>query len=211
MSFSRYFILTDPGLIQHLENWKAACKAVQAKRDAFLDEWGSHMILTGGSGGLSVCGLADPRKMDPPRPLPKGWRRWAKYPDYVEATSSETRGILHVLRYPQPEKIDNEILTMIAMIDPLNQKRIFGDDKPEHRAKRTWWDGPAPEGRMVVFNMGFQRFSEKSLLPEGIEVPGDDGFWAVMIPDEGLRFNSLPGMEEIFAWKFQEMCGNNPQ
>lgn len=183
---SRYLEVVSEDLLSMLREWQEECAAVSSLRAEFLEQWGSPKILIDGQGGRKLCGLADPRLMDPPRTLGKGWRKLSSHPGFVEPTSTETRGLLRPFHLPDPIKFIVAVLNRLADVDPYNSERIYGEHRND---KRIVWFADT-NGKHYCYWLGQIHLA---------------GRWFVSVSDPCLRFDDAPGLKAIKEWEFLKL------
>lgn len=172
MSNSRYFKLSEERFQNELAEGRREEEQCRKARGEFLESWGATEYIVSSNEGR-ILGLKDPRTMDPPKPLPKGWRKHGSYEGFVKPSSPENRRLLDSLELPGFEAIRAHVVTHL--------KPLLGDV----RTNRGWlfkYGGKSYFGWIRVYDLG------------------EFGVF-VSVPDPSLKYDSIPGMSEVFAWQ----------
>jgi hypothetical protein len=184
----RHFRIEDPALIALVKVGQEQRDAKYVERQTFLDLWGSKMIVQASGLTQTILGLADPREFDPPKPLPRGWRKMrGEFAGYVEPTTMENRSMLRALSYPTYREAQLEIMEQIVDASPGSGKLLDYEVYPT----RTNW----------LFDHEGKLYSA-CITIKNLETLGV----FVSIPNPSLHYHSLPGMVEIKYFELQQAC-----
>lgn len=184
----RFFKLIDrPEFEELVKIGTQAMAAMQEKRTAFLDAWGSkHVLIVDGD---RIVGLKDPREMDPPRELPKGWSKDRRNPGFVRPSPSMSTDaqaaskVLYDLTYPRHPEARVWFLKQIAEGSKECRERL------QYKEGQMRWSGQTSEG-YKMFWLGVYALEEHGVF--------------VTVPDERLPVEPMEGFEEVPPWMFDK-------
>lgn len=181
---SRYFVIESPELLAVAAQDSEALKESLAKRTAFLMDWGSKQILA--RDNRIIVGLMDPKKMDPPRERPKGWRAIrGRHGGFVEPTIPETRVQLRNISDPCPIATIEAVFGVVRAAIPLSER------------EEGWRTPFKADSKPLWFGVDKMYFPAVYLFEHHAPV--------VSIPnDPTLTFTVLPGLREIFQWELEQ-------